>query len=554
MDPKLFTLVLHSHIPYVVGHGTWPHGMDWLYEAVAESYLPLLGVFRRLADQGLSPRVTIGFTPVLAEQLRTPGFVEGFGAYLQMKLDVARHDQEHFQRTGEAMLASLAVRWRTWYEGIAVQFLEESRGDIIGGFKALQDEGHIEILTSAATHAYFPLLSRDESISRQVRQGRLTYRKHFGREAEGFWLPECAFRPGYAWTPPLGPPRTADRKGLDVLLGEEGLDHFFIPAHLLQGGTARGVYEERFPALRSLWDKAYRREVVTGQHVRSAQSPYGAYRAEPSALSFLARDDISGRQVWSRDMGYPGDGAYLEFHKKHFPGGLRYWRVTSPGADLALKAPYDPEKIGETLESHASHFVELLNETLRDEGRTVVTALFDTELFGHWWFEGPEWLSLVLRKLDQGPVRAVTSGQCLKKLVPRESVSLSEGSWGEGGFHAVWLNKDTAWIWEKVYEIEERTARLDRKVTGRAPRLAKQLMREKFLLESSDWPFLISTGTARDYAEHRAAEHFDRARTLADWLQKPDSLSPSDEALLTAWEGEDGLFSEVVGVEGETLA
>lgn len=552
MDPKLFSLVLHSHIPYVLGHGIWPNGADWLYEAAAESYLPLLGVLRRLTERGISPRITIGFTPVLLEQLGTPGFVEGFGAYLKMKIDAARRDQENFRRAGEALLSALAGRWQARYEGIAAQFLDECRGDIIRGFKILQDEGHVEILTSAATHAYLPLLSRDESISRQVRQGRLTYRKHFGREAEGFWLPECAFRPGYAWTPPFGSQRTADRKGLDVLLGEEGLNHFFVPAHLLQGGAARGVYEERFPELRSLWDKAYRREVAAERPVRSLRSPYEAYRVEPSGLSFLVRDDISGRQVWSHEAGYPGDGAYLEFHKKHFPGGHRYWRITSPKLDLGFKVPYDPESIGERLESHASHFVALLNETLQGEGRKVVTALFDTELFGHWWFEGPEWLSLVLEKLAQGPVRAATAGQCLRRPVPRNSVRLSEGSWGEGGFHSVWLNKDTAWVWEKIYDIEAKVSRLDRRAVGRAPRLAKQLIREKFLLESSDWPFLISTGTARDYAERRAAEHFDRAKTLADRLQIASALSSAEEAQLSAWEGEDGLFHEVAGFEGET--
>lgn len=252
-------------------------------------------------------------------------------------------------------------------------------------------------------------------------------------------------------------------------------------------------------------------------------------------------------------MGYPGDGGYLEFHKKHFPGGLRYWRITSDQADLALKEPYAPERIAERLESQSSHFVQLLEGTLRDAGRRVAAALFDTELLGHWWFEGPEWLYLVLKKLDKSPIRSATAGRCLEELPPGEMISLPEGSWGEGGFHSVWLNKDTAWIWEKVYEVEGRAFRVDSTTARRNPRLVKQLMREKFLLESSDWPFLVSTRTAKDYAENRAAEHFDRARTLCDWLDRSAALSSPEEALLAAWETEDCLFPEVIGLDGETL-
>lgn len=552
MGPKHFALVLHSHIPFVVGHGTWPHGTDWLNEAAAESYLPLLDVLRRLIREGVSPRITIGFTPVLAEQLKMPSFREGFSVYLRMKVEAARADASYFEKTGNQSFLALARYWERWYERITRQFLEECRGDILAEFKALQDEGHIEILTSAATHGYFPLLSEDKSIAYQVRQGRVTYRRHFGREAKGFWLPECAYRPGYSWTAPFGSEKAADRKGVDVLLAEEGIDHFFVPTHLLRGGSARGVYEERFPALQFLWDKAHGGEKEGGGNV-AAHSPYAPYRVYPSSISILARDEVSGRQVWSRNMGYPGDGDYLEFHKKHFPGGLRYWRITSGEADLALKEPYLPEKVADRLGSQSSHFVQLLQETLQDDDRRVAVALFDTELLGHWWFEGPQWLYHVLKKLDGGPVGPITAGRCLDELPPGEMVSLPEGSWGEGGFHSVWLNKDTAWIWEKVYEVERRAFRVDSTTARRNPRLVKQLMREKFLLESSDWPFLVSTRTARDYAENRAAEHFDRARTLCDWLDMSTALSPAEEALLAAWEIEDCLFPEVIGLEGETL-
>lgn len=551
MADKHFCLVLHSHIPYVVGHGTWPHGMDWLYEAAAECYLPTLDVLERLAAEGISPRVTIGITPVLAEQLTMPVFREGFRSYLRLKADAAREDVSHFEKTGEAALAPTARFWREWYQSLEARASDDGGSDIVGRLRALQDAGHVEVLTSAATHGYLPLLSRDESLVAQVRQGCLTYRQHFGREATGFWLPECGFRPGYAWTPPFGPAEPAERKGVDVILGEEGLTHFFVPEHLLKGGTGRGVYEERFPALRRLWDNAYESSGERGRGQGACRSPYALYCSDPSGVAFLARDEVTGGQVWSRDLGYPGDPAYLEFHKKHFPGGLRYWRITGSQADLAGKAPYSPEDVRPRLEAHAAHFVELIERTLAHDDRQVIAALYDTELFGHWWFEGPEWLALVLRRLEESPVARSTSGECLAKLRPRETVALPEGSWGEGGFHSVWLNKDTSWIWERVYDAERRVYRLAPERLARRARLTRQLTREKFLLESSDWPFLVSTLTAGDYAANRAAEHFDRLSTLCGWIERPSELDPAEEALLAEWEVEDGLFPEVVGPGGE---
>src|SRR5512137_2126434 len=162
MSDKFFSLVLHSHIPYVLAHGSWPHGMDWLYEAAAETYLPLLDVFERLAGEGIPARATVSFTPVLMEQLKDPAFVRGFEEYLKMKIAIAVRDRSYFETTGNAALRSLTNFWETWYRKILEDFRGRYRGDIIDAFKSLQDRGQIEVLTSGATHGYFPLLSRDE--------------------------------------------------------------------------------------------------------------------------------------------------------------------------------------------------------------------------------------------------------------------------------------------------------------------------------------------------------------------------------------------------------
>ena len=550
MKAKHFSLVLHSHIPYVLAHGSWPHGMDWLFEAAAESYLPLLEVFERLRDEGTPPRVNISFTPVLMEQLKSPSFATGFMEYLRMKIEIARRDRSYFEKTGAKPLLSLTEYWEGWYSGLLESFSGRYQQDILGAFRKLQDDGQIEVLTSAATHGYLPLLSKDDSIRWQARQGRYVYEKYFGRKPTGFWLPECAYRPGYAWRSPLGGRETADRAGVDEILGEEGLGCFFVDTHLLSGGEAKGVYLDRFPALKLLWEK-FKKEYQPGQE--TAKTPYLPYLAYPSRVPFLARDEKSGTQVWSGKTGYPGDGWYLEFHKKHFPGGMRYWRITASDADLGDKQPYDPERVRERLEENASHFVASLQESLKDREEGVVVALYDTELFGHWWFEGPEWLYLVLKKLQRTEVRSQTVGGCLEALRPHTLISLPEGSWGKGGFHWIWLNDDTAWIWEKIYTLEKEAARLKSLPPAADTRILKQFSREKLLLESSDWPFLISTWTARDYSENRAAEHFERARTLLEWIKRDGPLSPDQMKLLETWEEEDQLFSEVVTPDGRII-
>jgi len=550
MPGKFFALVLHSHIPYVLTHGSWPHGMDWLYEAAAETYLPLLDVFERLAEEGTPARANVSFTPVLMEQLKDPSFVQGFEGYLDMKIGIADRDRAYFGTTGNAALRPLASFWEAWYRRVLDDFRGRFHRDIIDSFRSLQDRGQIEVLTSGATHGYFPLLSRDASIRQQVRQGQHTYRKHFGRDPRGFWIPELAYRPGYAWKNPLGEGEPYDRPGVDEILAQEGLGYFFVDSHLLKGGEAKGVYIDRFPGLKLLWEKfrdAYR------PADQLPNDPYSAYFAHPSRLPFFARDDVSGSQVWSRHMGYPGDGAYLEFHKKHFPGGMRYWRITSSDADLGLKEPYEPAAIGERLESHAVHFVSVLESTLANRSSGSVVALYDTELFGHWWFEGPDWLYHLIKKLAASPIEPMTASGALERLPPRTVLSLPEGSWGQGGFHWIWLNDDTAWIWKKIYRIEEAAAALLTRLDRLDRRILRQFFREKFLLESSDWPFLISTWSARDYAENRAAEHFERALTLAGWLEEGRLLGAGEEALLRVFETEDNLFEEVVLPDGTVI-
>jgi 1,4-alpha-glucan branching enzyme len=262
-------------------------------------------------------------------------------------------------------------------------------------------------------------------------------------------------------------------------------------------------------------------------------------------------------QVWSRDAGYPGDQWYMEFHKKHFPGGLRYWRVTSARTDLGAKLLYDPERAAERTRSHADHFVGLLRDVLasaadRMKAPGIACSPYDTELFGHWWFEGPRWLEEVFTRLSQSGIEAVDCAEYLQQRPPADAISLQEGSWGEGGDHRVWLNRDTEWTWERLYGVEEefwaaaREANQDTRPAVR--RVLAQSARELLLLQSSDWQFLITTWAARDYAEARFTEHYTNVTRLLQMLRRALGGSPpagAEEEFLQARESQNFVFPDV---------
>src|SRR5437016_2870429 len=289
-----------------------------------------------------------------------------------------------------------------------------------------------------------------------------------------------------------------------------------------------------------------------------ARSPYAPYRVASrggagTAVAFI-RDPRTTLQVWSREHGYPGEYAYLEFHKKHFPGGLRFWRITDNSGDLGRKLEYDPVLASQKVGLQARHFVELVTATLAAAGAggpALVCSPYDAELFGHWWFEGPVWLEQVTREIVCGGVTPATLGEALAGVPPRATLALPEGSWGEGGDHRVWLNRDTEWTWDRVYSAEaEWAAHLaaGRTAKGDLARVLTQATRELLLLQASDWQFLITTGTARDYAERRVAEHyadFKRLSEMARGLASGESLSPDDANSLRRLEREDFCFPDL---------
>ena len=540
-------LVLHTHLPWVLGHGRWPHGQDWLHEAIAECYVPLLRTIDRLVADGIRPGLTIGLTPVLMEMLAAPRLRDDFLAYCDERIRRAEADRTEFHEHGAYGSAQLARDWSDFYAGVLNDYLGAYKANLIGAFRSLQKGGYIEVLASAATHGYLPLLGSDACVSAQVRAGVATYRRHFGAAPRGIWLPECAYRPGGPWHRPVGKRRQTQRRGIEAILAANDLRYFFVDTHLVAGGTPLGTYGDRFAE----------RPAAKGRKATKASpnEPHELATRSGPRVAVFARDPRSSTQVWSADYGYPGDGAYLEFHQRKGEGGLRYHAITSRQTPLDRKESYHPEPAADRARLHAEHFAGLVRDTLAqfraEHGRPgVVVAPFDTELFGHWWFEGPRWLEAVIRNL-QGDVTPLTASEFLDRHPPRSAIRLPEGSWGQGGHHWVWLNDGTRWVWDLVYRAEDAFLEVARAAKRkRRPELKRavaQLARELLLLESSDWPFLITTVAAKDYAQARARGHFEAferllgiARTAMD-----GPLAAEDEAYLAEVEARDGPFPEV---------
>jgi 1,4-alpha-glucan branching enzyme len=509
-----FVFTLHSHLPYVLNHGRWPHGSDWLTEAALDTYLPLLEVLRGLATDKVPSPVTIGFTPVLANQLASPLFVAEMEAFFEQRLKACDEAPASLASTGDGYLLPLVDFWRSRLTRLRDLFHGIDQ-NLIGAFKALEAAGKIEIIGSAATHGYLPLLARDESIRLQLAVGISEHRRIFGRAPAGCWLPECAYRPRGPWEPWPTAPRTGVRRGIEEHLADAGYQYFFVDAHLAAAGRPLGLSGD--PAGDPTIHTPARLETPT----EPLRSPYRAYRVAHGPVVAYVRDPRASMQVWSRSEGYPGDEWYLEFHKMRWPGGLKLWRVTGPGVDLGDKQPYNPEAASDRARGHADHFAKLLqgiSETEAENREGVVVAPFDTELFGHWWFEGPDFLGDVYRALagKRDAIHPATGSRHLQEHPPRAAIRLPWGSWGANGDSSMWLSDRTAWTWERLWPLEQSfwdVAPAALASAAARPILA-QATRELLLAQSSDWQFIISTGAAADYAERRFREHCDDAEQL----------------------------------------
>lgn len=560
-----YVLILHTHLPWVLHHGTAPHGEHWLMEAIAECYIPLCNVFNDLMAENILPKVTIDISPVLCEQLEHQDTKELFVKYCDEKIEAAARDEKNFSDWGyDLHHIYLTQWWQKWFSDRKNDFINRYNSSIVGGLRKLQDAGAIEIMTCGATHGYFPLLGTDSSINLQMKAAVENYKKHFGRAPRGAWLPECAYRPAYEWKSllPIEPfHKVRLRAGVEQILAANGIEYFVTDQDLLERSYAIGrfldvnkesfvsVYLPNFNSEPWNFDKSPLRLYNVSS---SEKTEYG------TAVAFTRHHDIA-MQVWSGEAGYPGEPNYLDFHKKHLDSMLRYWRVTDNKADMMYKQLYHPDWTGEKIDHQAMHYIHHVENTSNWYNRmtgkfsTVVTP-FDTELFGHWWFEGPEFIRSVIKGLHYSPyVKSATASEQILRLKPDEVIGLPEGSWGENNNHDVWSNEGNKWTWEAIYNNENRLkAAYKKHVKQDMPpllrRVLTQALREMMLLQSSDWQFLIYTQSAKDYAEQRFSYHnndFIRLCNLADKVAESGELDDREEAFLLATEKRNSVFSEL---------
>ncbi len=538
--PKGFLiLLLHAHLPYLrpAARHSWE---ELLPETIAETYLPLVNLLYDLRNEAIPFRLTLSLSPILAEQLADPQVLDAFETHLLERLEGVAEDEARFERATQqesdpqaAHFLYLARFYHDWYENLLRAFRRRFERDLIAALRLLQEEGRVEIITSAATHAYLPLMERDSTIYAQLRTGVTTYLRHFGRLPRGFWLPECGYRPART-EERAGRPGV--RPGLEEFLAELNLRYTVVDgrtwAQMQAGGTHRPII-----------------------HPQNAPAPAG--RCSPfrpcyighSNVAAFGRDLPTGRQVWSAGQGYPGDYVYRD-RRRDPRSGLPYWRITGE-VPPEEKAPYDPYHAFHRAEEHAAHFVQLVQEYLANaapppDGPPVVLVAYDSELLGHWWFEGIPWLKGVLSSLND-QVALVTAGEYLEEYPPTHSVALPESSWGQEGEHRPWWGTETKPLWEAVHraerEMEQLVARFP-DADGERLELLKQAARELLLLQSSDWPYLIGTGQAVEYAWDRFHEHRGRFDQLRALLEK-ESPDEQDRAFLQECRFRDNPFLNI---------
>jgi 1,4-alpha-glucan branching enzyme len=442
-------LLLHSHMPYVEGFGTWPFGEEWLLEAIASSYLPLLDVLERHAERGGRDIATVGVTPVLADQLALPEVGERFVRFMRgTRRRCHADDIGGLERAGQADAAAALRQGALDYECAAEQF-ERREGDLLGALGALCERGAIDLWASCATHAVLPMVATDGCLRLQVEAGIAAHRDRFGPWSGGFWLPECAYRPGL----------------------EEHLARAGVRAFCVDQTRAAASLDQLQP-------------IATG-----------ATAAVPLDWSTISL-------VWD-ERGYPADPVYRDYHAQTV-NGMRAWANDG--------RPYDRAAAHARAREHAAHFVarvvERADEFRAARGRpALVVCALDTELLGHWWYEGPAWLDAVIAEAGRRGLALAALPEALERHEPRRA-DVRESSWGTGKDLHTWDSPavaDVVWA-ARESELELMSA-LGAAPPNGAAAAARRAVRELLALQSSDWAFMRSRGLAGDYARQRVGHH-----------------------------------------------
>lgn len=514
-------LVLHAHLPFIK-HPEYPDFLeeDWFYEAMVETYLPLLNVFENLTAEGVDFRLTMSVTPPLCNMMSDPLLIDRFKHYLRQRVELS---EKELTRTQGTDFSAVARMYYDKFRRLQDLFENVYHCHVLEGFKKFQDMGKLEIITCGATHGYLPLMVHKESVNAQVKIAANDYRLRFGKSPRGIWLGECAYNPGD-----------------DKFLRDEGIRFFFMESHGILHGTPRPKY-----------------------------GIYAPVYCPQTGVAAFARDMESAQQVWSADSGYPGDGRYREFYRDlgydldydyikpylHSDGvrrniGMKYCKITGK-VPLNQKAPYNPAEARSVAAEHAGNFmfnrqkqIEYL-ATLMDR-KPLVVSMYDAELYGHWWYEGIDFLEFLFKKIyyDQKDIKLITPMEYLEMYPVNQTVQPSMSSWGDKGYHDVWLNAGNDWIYRHLIKSAERMRDLANQhphAGGLLGRTLNQMARELLLMQSSDWAFLMTTGTAKEYSTKRTKDHIQRFNELYEQIKH----NRIDEAYVYDLECRDSIFQGI---------
>lgn len=507
--PGLFTLVLHTHLPWLAHHGRWPVGEEWLYQSWSAAYLPLVRVLRTLAAENRSNLLTLGVTPVVAAQLDDPYCLQGMHHWLtnwQLRALEAAHIRTSSGTSPTSQPEALRKLGSHEYAEADRELTEFDTLWRHGGspvLRELLDAEVIELLGGPLAHPFQPLLNpRLREFA--LREGLSDAKQRFSHTPTGIWAPECAYAPG-----------------MEVGYAAAGVGHFMVDGPSLHGDTALG-------------------RPVAGSDV----------------IAF-GRDLQVSYRVWSPRSGYPGHGAYRDFHTYDHATGLKPARVTGRNVPSEAKAPYDPERADAAVDAHVADFVDTVRQRLTSESARIgrpahVIAAFDTELFGHWWYEGPVWLERVLRALPAAGVRVGTLSDAVADGYVGTPVELPPSSWGSGKDWQVWAGEKVTDLVQLNSEVVDAALSTVDKALAQpsssgalgspTPRdfVADQILRETLLTVSSDWPFMVSKDSAADYARYRAHLHAHATREIAGALAS--GRRQHAQRLADGWNRADGLF------------
>ncbi len=511
------SIVLHTHLPFV-RHPEHDDFLEerWLFEAITETYLPVVERFQRLASDKVPFRITMSFTPTLLAMLSDMFLQTRYVRYLERLIELS--EKEIWRTRWQPPFHRLAWFYHHRFKTARQLFVDTYRQNIMQPFRELADAGLLEPIASCATHGYLPLMDyQRQAVKAQIHLGVQAFERAFGRKPVGMWLPECGYHPEH-----------------DLLLREQGIRYFLTDAH--------------------------------GVLFASPRPKYGVYAPVycPSGVAAFGRDLESSKSVWSAEEGYPGDPEYREFYRDigfdldfdyvrpYLNGdgtrvntGIKYHRITGKTDN---KQPYDPDRALEKAAEHAGNFlfnrerqVEYLSSLM--DRQPLIVSPYDAELFGHWWFEGPDWLEFLIRKAhaDQSTFTLISPSDYLERYPRNQVTQPCMSSWGVQGYSEVWLNGSNDWVYRHLHKMVDRMTELANQhphSVGTTRRALNQMARELALAQSSDWAFILKTQTHTSYAHRRMRDHLSRFTHLYESLTR----NAVDETWLSDVESTDNVF------------